>query len=53
MANAYKCDECEEYHDGPPIEKVYAKVSQRDYTVRAELCGDCSKEFAGGPLDAE
>lgn len=49
MSNAFKCDECGEYADGRPYEKVYVKAGQFEDTLRAELCEKCSKNFAGGP----
>ena len=54
MAKAFKCDECGEYADGKPAEKVFAKVGPRlETSLRAELCEACSQSFAGGPLEVD
>lgn len=53
MSDAFRCDHCEEYHDGDPAEKLYTKYhidrQGTDVVHRADLCADCSKSFAGGP----
>lgn len=52
MADAFRCDECDEYFDGDPVEQVYSKdyhMGQASYDLRAELCKGCSDGFAGGP----
>jgi hypothetical protein len=56
MSDAFRCDECLCYFDGNPAEKLYTKeVTHYGITpvLRAELCGPCSKAFAGGPSDDE
>lgn len=55
MGKAFRCDECEDYFDGRPAEKVYTNhgESQRSKPLRAELCEDCSENFAGGPPEAD
>jgi hypothetical protein len=50
MSDAFKCDDCEDFYDGRPAEKLYVKTGARhDTTLRAELCDECSESFAGGP----
>jgi hypothetical protein len=55
MSDAFFCDDCGEYSDGSPAEKLYVKRyhdRQGSETVlRAELCASCSESFAGGPED--
>jgi hypothetical protein len=53
MSNAFKCDGCDEFHEGSPeryraqkckVTSISGWVKEQN-VHRMELCGDCADEF--------
>ncbi len=45
MAEAFKCDRCQEYNDGSPIMSVHAADSKSGTTLRDDLCQLCRNSY--------
>lgn len=55
MSNAFKCGIYGNFYEGKPFEKIFNEhytkqvANGPEHPKRAELCEECSREFAGGP----
>ena len=48
MTEAYKCNYCDEYEDGPPSGSLYlyqGRKASEDGKIDADLCNECLEMF--------
>lgn len=57
MSDAYKCDHCDDYHDGDPAERLYVKQANgrqgMDYVKAADLCRSCKTDILGDETEED